>query len=165
MNRCTRRRHKYEECPIDQADSSNITSVEGHMVNQKGISKEYTKDQMLRDLFLWAVFMDMHEMAKVFLVQMQSRFCAALIASAIFKYYAMSAATVDLEEKLRAQALEFEIYAANFIDHCYKYDERMACELLFRQVPLFGYITCMQVILSSSTFSRCRGSTLLGGGF
>ena len=152
LDRCTRRRHKYEECPIDQVDSSNIASDEDQMENEKDISKECSKDQMLRDLFLWAVFMNMHEMAKVLLVQMQSRFCAALIASAIFKHYAALAATVDLEEKLRAQALDFETYAANFIDHCYKYDERTACELLFRQIPLFGYITCMQVILSSHTF-------------
>ena len=101
---------------------------------------------MLRDLFLWAVFMDMFEMAKMLLIHVQTRICAALIASAIFKQYAKLANTIDLEATLRTQALYFETYAANSVDQCYEYNERIACELLFRQVPLFGYITCMQVI-------------------
>ena len=101
---------------------------------------------MLRDLFLWAVFMDMPEMAKVPLVHIQSRVCAALIASSIFKTYSTLTATVYLREKLCTQALDFETYAASCINQCYEYKESTACELLFRQVPLFGYVSCMQVI-------------------
>ncbi|UJR13218.1 hypothetical protein I4U23_000240 [Adineta vaga] len=47
---------------------------------------EYTKDQMLRDLFLWAFFRDMPEMSIVFLIQLQS------------------------------QAIEFQIHSAGCID-------------------------------------------------
>ena len=156
FRRCTRHYHRCQQCPADQVDSLASESDEDDADSQKSVQQEYSKDQMLRDLFLWAVFMNMHEMAKVFLVQLESRFCAALIASAIFKRYASLASTVDLEEKLRSQALEFETYAANFIDHCYKYDERTACELVFRQVPLFGCVTCMQVISNTVRFSDLR---------
>jgi hypothetical protein len=90
---------------------------------------KYTKHHMLRDLFLWSVFMDMPEMAKVLLIHVRSRICAALIASAIF----------------RLQALEFETYAAMSLDECYEYNDELTCELLLRQIPLFGNITCMQV--------------------
>jgi hypothetical protein len=128
----------------------NGNNVESH----NSIPKEYSKDRMLRDLFLWTVLMDMPEMAKVIVVHVQSRICAALVASTIFKQYAKLTDTVHLKEKLRAQALDFEIYAARCIDQCYEYNERMACELLWRQVPLFGYVTCMQVISQTPTFRK-----------
>lgn len=147
FSKCRRQYHRCHQDPVDQLDLSDGDVPEE---NQRNVGKEYSKDQMLRDLFLWAVFMDMHDMAKVFLVQLQSRLCAALIGAAIFKQYAKLSATIDLEEKLRAQALDFDAYAASCIDHCYRYDRRTACELLFRQIPLFGNVTCMQVILNTA---------------
>jgi hypothetical protein len=106
----------------------------------------YPRNELLRDLFLWSIFMDMPEMGKIILVHVQSRICAALIASAIFKRYAKASTTAHHKEKFRNQALEFEIYAAKFIDECYEYNEKLAFELLLRQIPLFGNVTCMQVI-------------------
>ena len=40
---------------------------------------------------------------------------------------------------------EFELYAVKCIDSCYEYNETEACELILRQIPLFGDITCAQV--------------------
>ncbi|CAF1014905.1 unnamed protein product [Adineta ricciae] len=111
----------------------------------------YTKDQSLRDLFFLAVFMDMTEMAKTLLLHLPSRICGALIASTIFKRYAKLSSTVYLKNKFQDQALEFETYAAFCTDKCYEYDERIACELLLRQIPLFGNVTCMQVAISSQS--------------
>ncbi|CAF4001686.1 unnamed protein product, partial [Rotaria sp. Silwood1] len=34
---------------------------------------------------------------------------------------------------------------------CCEYNERRACELLLRQIPLFGNVTCMQVAISSES--------------
>ena len=109
------------------------------------VSQEYTKHEMIRDLFLWSVFMDMPEMAKVLLLHLRSRTCAALIASAIFKRYSKLSQTIDMKERFRAQSLEFGTYAAVCIDKCYEYNKKRACELLLREIPLFGNVTCMQV--------------------
>ncbi|CAF5098138.1 unnamed protein product, partial [Rotaria sp. Silwood1] len=87
----------------------------------------------------------------VLLLHVRSRICAALIASAVFKRYSKSSQTVYLKHKFLAQSLEFETYAAMFIDKCYEYNERRACELLLRQIPLFGNVTCMQVAISSES--------------
>lgn len=106
---------------------------------------------MFRDLFLWSIFMDMPDMAKVLLLHVRSRICAALIASALFKGYAKSSHIIDLKDKFRQQSLEFEIYAATSLNKCYEYNEKRACELLLRQIPLFGNITCMQVAIASQT--------------
>lgn len=89
--------------------------------------------------------MDMSDMAKVLLVHIRSRICASLLASAVFKKYSKLSPTVDMKDKFQIQALEFENYAAKSLDHCYEYNENHACELLLRQIPLFGNITCIQV--------------------
>ena len=152
----TRSDENFEEriCINFCKQNSTTTVNDENVENQRNIQKEYSKEQMLRDLFLWAVFMNMAEMAKVLLIHVQSRVCAALIASAIFKQYAKLADTIDLETTLCTQALYFETYAANCIEQCYEYNERTTCELLFRQVPLFGYVTCMQVIPMIVAYSK-----------
>ncbi|CAF4429069.1 unnamed protein product, partial [Adineta steineri] len=58
---------------------------------------------------------------------------------------------IYLKNKFKNQALEFETYAGMFIDRCYEFNERIACELLLRQIPLFGNITPMQVAISSKS--------------
>jgi len=133
--------NEQENQPLDQNNNNNN-------------EPSYPKDELLRDLFLWSIFMDMPEMGKTILVHLQSRICAALIASAIFKRYAKSSTTVDHKQKYQNQALEFETYAAEFIDKCYEYNERLASELLLREIPLFGHVSCMQVVLD--LISNCK---------
>jgi hypothetical protein len=132
-------------CTCDWFQTATDDQSSNHNGKIKNTETEYSKDELLRDLFLWSVFMDMPEMAKILLVHQQSRICAALIASAIFKKYAKQSTTADHKEKFGNQSLDFETYAANFIDKCYKHNERLACELLLRQIPMFGNVTCMQV--------------------
>ncbi|CAF3888305.1 unnamed protein product [Adineta steineri] len=132
----------------DKKDLSEKNDTEG-LGENKNRENLLEKIKLLRDLFLWSVFMDMPEIAKVLLIHQQSRICAALIASAIFKRYSKKSLTVDLKERFQIQADDFGKYAADFINDCYKYNERSACELLLRQVPLFGNITCMQIAISS----------------
>jgi hypothetical protein len=135
---CCRSNKEQTDLPTNQDDQFH------DQINNNETS--YPRDELLRDLFLWSIFMDMPEMGKIILVHLQSRICAALIASAIFKRYAKASTTVHHKEKFRNQALEFETYAGKFIDVCYEYNERLAFELLLRQIPLFGNVTCMQVI-------------------
>ncbi|CAM4808551.1 unnamed protein product [Rotaria magnacalcarata] len=113
--------------------------------------KIYTKYHVLRDLFLWSVFMDLPEMTEVLILHVQSRICACLIASSIFKKYSKLSQKVDMKHKFQMQSLAFETYAAMSVDKCYEYNERRASELLLRQIPIFGNVTCMQVAISSES--------------
>ena len=148
---CCRRSSTDQNLPVDERHHSSF-------------EKEYTKHHMLRDLFLWSIFLDMPDMAKVLLLHVRSRICAALIASTLFKQYSKLSSTADLREKFARQALDFETYAAMSLDKCYEYNEKRACELLLRQIPLFGNITCIQVssMENSNQFYSCRS---LGGYF
>ncbi|CAF4603910.1 unnamed protein product, partial [Rotaria magnacalcarata] len=67
------------------------------------------------------------------------------------KNYSKLSPTVDMRDKFQTQSLDFEIYASMFIDKCYEYNEKRACELLLRQIPLFGNVTCMQLAISSAS--------------
>lgn len=108
----------------------------------------YSQQEMLRDLFLWSVFMDLSSMAKVLLVHLRERIGAALIAAKIFKGYSNETPITDVRNRLHRQAMEFESYSARCLDICYETNETLACQLVFREMPLFGNVTCMQVAIS-----------------
>ena len=119
---------------------------------------------MLRDLLYWSIFTDRMEMAKVLLLHLRTRICAALSCAAILQCGARMATTSDQRHFYRQHAKDFEMYATDCINICYSKSERKACELLIRQEPLFGGITCMQVNFSicSLVISKIH---LIGGHF
>lgn len=100
---------------------------------------------MLRDLLFWTVFTDQTNMAKVLLLHLRPRICAALVCAAILKNRARSTTGGDKRHKYKQQATDFEVYATDCINACYSQSERKSCELMIREVPLFGNVTCMQV--------------------
>jgi hypothetical protein len=107
--------------------------------------ESYSQQHKLRDLFLWSVFMGHVDLAKVLLVHLKPRICASLIASKIFTGYSQNTNIIQFKEKMKNIADEFEFYAVKCINSCYEYNETKACELIVRQIPLFGNITCVQV--------------------
>ncbi|CAF4147515.1 unnamed protein product [Rotaria socialis] len=60
---------------------------------------EYSDQEMLRDIFFWAVFMNRIEIAQVLLVHLRLRICASLLASAILKSYAKRAPNVAISSE------------------------------------------------------------------
>ncbi|CAF1400746.1 unnamed protein product, partial [Didymodactylos carnosus] len=108
----------------------------------------YKEEEMLRDLFLWALFTTEIELAKVILFHLKPRICAALIATRIYRHFSKEAINAFTKEKLREQAMEFEQYASDCVEKCYAHNEKLTCELIIREVPLFGNVTCMQVAVA-----------------
>ncbi|CAF1475583.1 unnamed protein product, partial [Adineta steineri] len=113
-----------------------------------GLTDNYSQQEMLRDLLLWSVFMDLSTMTKIILVHMKERICASLIAAKIFKTYSKETPIIDLKDRLNKQVAEFETYSAKCVNICYEINETLTCELLMREIPLFGNVTCMQVAIS-----------------
>ncbi|CAF1576811.1 unnamed protein product, partial [Didymodactylos carnosus] len=108
------------------------------------------QQEILRDLLLWSLFMYRLDLAKVFILHLKSRICAALIASKILKMFSKKT-TIDLQlrEQLSRESDEFDLIATKFINSCYEYKEDLACELLLRPVPLFGNVTCTQIAIAN----------------
>lgn len=110
-----------------------------------GRMAEDGKQAMLRDLLYWAVFTDRVDMVRVLILHIRPRICAALTCSAILKDRARKTNITDKRHFYKEQALDLETYATDCINACYFKSERKACEIMIREVPLFGKITCMQV--------------------
>lgn len=135
-------------CRCCRKPRKNMAYLYSYLLLYKRHSKDdknYLQQHKLRDFFLWSVFMGHVELAKVLLVHLKPRICASLIASKIFTEFSKITNILEFKEKMTNIAEEFELYAVKCIDSCYKYNETKACELILRQIPLFGNITCAQV--------------------
>ncbi len=107
--------------------------------------KQFGKQEMLRDLFLWSVYAGYVDIAFVLLLQLKSRIGAALVAAGIAERLSSNVSNLDTRNTYNEHRIAYEEYATACIEACYRHNERIACELLLREIPLFGNITCMQV--------------------
>ena len=128
--------------PLGRAANSAST------VAQQRNSGQLQRDYIMRDLFLWAVFMNRIDMAKIFLAHMKYRICAALIATKILKTYYGQAEFGDIKDSYKTSADYFEQYAIECIKLCYKNNPEQACEIVLHRITLFGDVTCLQVKIS-----------------
>jgi hypothetical protein len=108
-------------------------------------SKPYGKQEMLRDLFFWSVYMGYDDIAFVLLLQLKSRIGAALLATGIAQRLSLSAKNLDTKKTYDGHRIKYEEYAQACIEACYTHNEQFACQLLLREIPLYGNITCTQV--------------------
>ncbi|CAF3990732.1 unnamed protein product [Rotaria sordida] len=112
-------------------------------------AQKEVRELVLRDLFLWCILTNRIDMSKVILSHMQTRICAALIASKILKSYEGYAYDNESKEFFHSHAEQFEIYANEFLKHCYSYDEEKACEIAIRRINIFGGVSCLQVAVDA----------------
>jgi hypothetical protein len=108
-------------------------------------ARKEVRELVYRDLFLWSILTNRIEMSKVILSYMETRICAALIASKVFKSYLQFASDNESKDILNSQATQFEEYANECLKSCYNYDEEKACEIAIRRIDIFGGVTCLQV--------------------
>ena len=102
-------------------------------------------EYIFRDLFLWCVLTYRLDMAEIFLSQMRTRICSALIASKILKSLAAYAPDQAAKDTLYSKANHFETHAIEFARCAYASDKYQACELIMRRIDLYGGITCLQM--------------------
>lgn len=114
--------------------------------------KPFDKQEMLRELFKWSVYARCSDIAFVLLLQIESRIATALIGAHIAQRLSVLTNRLDRHHTYVQQAKDYEAYARACITACYKQNERLACQLLVRENPLYGDATCMQV--GRSTFTQ-----------
>ncbi len=121
------------------------------LLKRHGDTDIETKDAeyIYRDLFLWCVLTYRLDMAKIFLSQMKTRICSALIASKILKSLAAYAPDQAAKDTLYTKADDFETYAIEFVRCSYCYDKHQACELIMRRIDLYGGVTCLQMAIAA----------------
>ena len=110
---------------------------------------ETDAEYIYRDLFLWCILTYRLDMAKIFLSQMKTRICSALIASKILKSLAAYAPDQAAKDTLYTKAGDFETHAIEFIRCSYFYDKHQACELIMRRLDLYGDVTCLEMAIAA----------------
>lgn len=110
---------------------------------------EKSAEYIYRDIFLWCILTHRLEMAKIFLGQMKTRICSALIASKILKSLAEYALDHQSKEILKNEADEFERCAIECVRCAYVYDAEQACELVIRRIYVYGSVSCLQMAIAA----------------
>ncbi|CAF2138343.1 unnamed protein product [Rotaria magnacalcarata] len=146
-NRAKVTQEQFIEKIVVENPLSHINPDIEEKVNNGTLAEENTQT-MLCDLLIWAAFTGHIDIAKVLILHIRSRICAALLCVVILKYRARIANTSDTQHLYKQQAVDFEIYATDCINACNSKSENKACELMIRQIPLFGSMTCMQVAIA-----------------
>lgn len=142
---------------LDQIDPANnvvltllsrttlVDSIQMELIPYR-CSNKFGNEEMYRDIFLWSVISRYSEMSFVLLLQLKCRIIASLIAAGIVsRFVSTKDGYLDQWHKLHKQSEDYEQFATKCIDACYKRSESRACQLLLREIPLFGNVTCMQV--------------------
>lgn len=120
---------------------SQVLPTKGNESQKKNVEEVY------RDIFLWCVLTFRLPMARVILGQMKTRICSVLIASKILKSFIPYAPDHESRERLQSEADLFELYAIEFVRCSYLYNKQYACELIMREVNLYGGVTCLQMAM------------------
>ncbi|XP_077993758.1 transient receptor potential cation channel subfamily M member 2-like isoform X2 [Glandiceps talaboti] len=102
-----------------------------------------------RELFLWAVFLNRHEMAKLFLESMSDAMAAALVASRFLKSMAERETDEDNRLRLTDRTQEYEQLAYAILTECYNADEEATLLLLVRPLHFWGNSTCLRLAISA----------------
>lgn len=108
-------------------------------------SDKYSTEEMVRDLFLWSVYMGYDDIAFVLLLQMKLRIGAALLAAGITKRASLLTNKLDVRHMFKEQSSAYESYATACIEACYKHNEECAWKMLLVPRPFYGDATYMQV--------------------
>ncbi|CAF1528136.1 unnamed protein product [Rotaria sp. Silwood1] len=154
---------------IDKISSIENSSEKSHATYT--CNKSFSSQEMLRELFLWSVYVGYADIAFVLLLQLESRISAALIAAGMAQHLSLFASTLDIRHTYNEQAKNYEVYATDCINACYKHNERLACQLLLRENPLFGNVTsigsriikfintdCFNQVLNRQWFGQLPGN-------
>ena len=110
----------------------------------------YGTKEMLRDIFLWSVYMGYDDIAFVLLLQLKLRTGAALLAAGIAKRISLATNRLDRRHMFKEQASAYETYATECIEACYNHNEQYSWNMLWLPRPLYGDATYMQVSSSSA---------------
>ncbi|CAF1151401.1 unnamed protein product [Rotaria sordida] len=91
----------------------------------------------LRDLFIWAIFLDRVDLATYFCSKTWNPLVAPLIAAWIYQRARSSTLNSELKEKYHVTAETFDGYARSIIDHCFDNNKMFAIKLLKGPIATF----------------------------
>ncbi|CAM4747246.1 unnamed protein product [Rotaria magnacalcarata] len=107
------------------------SAIDVHMAKTFRPVKNFEQQAMFRDIFFWSVI------------------GAALIAARMAQHLSLTGNNPYTRNTYGEHRVIYEEYARACIDACYQRDKQRACQLLLREIPLYGNMTCAQVAIAS----------------
>ena len=108
-------------------------------------SDRYSSQEMIRDLFLWCVYMGYEDIAFVLLLQIKLRTGAALLAAGMAKRVSLLTSRLDVRHMFTEQATKYAAYAKECVEACYRRNEECSWRMLLLPRSFYGDATYMQV--------------------
>ncbi|XP_072042106.1 transient receptor potential cation channel subfamily M member-like 2 [Amphiura filiformis] len=107
-------------------------------------------EQPFKELFLWAVLMNRIEMAEFFWQRCENPISTAIAASQIMYKIGKKTHELDLKERYKSDARQFEALATNVIEECHKTDEEFAGMLIDCPLPYWQGRTTLTMAASAN---------------
>ncbi|XP_070535403.1 transient receptor potential cation channel subfamily M member 2-like isoform X2 [Ptychodera flava] len=156
------KRRKPSKCAFTLVDVGNLiqqmtddsyqipTEYRKMKQEHSGDEKKYF-DNPRRELFLWSMFQNQHDMAKLFLEEIGDTMAASLVAMQCLKCIASRESDIDSRVCMERNAAEYEQIACDILTQCYNDNENQALLLLIRQLPYWGNSSCSRLAVSAGS--------------
>ncbi|XP_041459667.1 transient receptor potential cation channel subfamily M member-like 2 isoform X2 [Lytechinus variegatus] len=103
----------------------------------------------LRELFIYAILQNWHDMAKLFWEEGRESIASALAASKMLKGMADKEDDSDQIDNMIAHAETYEELAIGVLNECYVEDEERSALLLVCELPFWGNSTCLNMAVEA----------------
>ncbi|XP_070535546.1 transient receptor potential cation channel subfamily M member 2-like [Ptychodera flava] len=117
-----------------------------------GTGREYF-DNPWRELFLWSVFLNQHDMAKFFLEEIGDTMAASLVAMQCLRYIASTEDDIDSRDGMMQSAKDYEQLAIEILTRCYNASEKQTLALLSRKLTHWGDSSCVDLAFSARSMN------------
>ncbi|CAF3978895.1 unnamed protein product [Rotaria magnacalcarata] len=113
-----------------------IPPVEGYSEFHMDVDKE---------LFLWSVITDRHELNLLFWARCKNKICAALVAALVYRKYAHKTSDNSYCQK----ADDFEGLAVEILDRFHQSHAYICTKAIIRQIPAYGNVTWLDLAIKA----------------
>ncbi|CAF4631011.1 unnamed protein product, partial [Rotaria socialis] len=113
-----------------------IPPIEGYSEFHMDVDKE---------LFLWSVITDRHELNLLFWARCKNKICAALVAALVYRKYAHK----NHDNRYYEKADEFEGLAVEILDRFHQSDPYICTKAIIRQISAYGNATWLDLAIKA----------------
>ncbi|XP_071482950.1 transient receptor potential cation channel subfamily M member 2-like, partial [Diadema antillarum] len=136
--------------PVEHFSATEGVACLGHAMmstEQNIVTNQF--DQPLRELLLFAILQNRHDMARLFWEEGRESIASALTASKILKAMADKEDDSDQSESMMKHAETYEDLAIGVLNECYEEDEERSALILVSELPHWGNSTCLTIAVNA----------------
>ncbi|CAF1291794.1 unnamed protein product [Rotaria magnacalcarata] len=119
------------------SEAANTSPMEGDSEFHMDVDKE---------LFLWSVITDRHELNLLFWARCKNKICAALVAALVYRKYAHE----NSDNGYRQKADDFEGLAVEILERFHQNDSDLCVKAIIRQIPAYGNATWLDLAITAN---------------